>query len=357
MEWRGWDRPNGDLPGFRRVGDGLHPDVESYLFAVVRRWMDPDGDGDPSDGVDGWRLDAADEVPSGFWRRFRRVVKGVNPEAIIVGEIWSDARWWLEGDQFDVVTNYRFSNAVLRLLTQDNRLYTATRFVDDLDAQREGYAHGTVLSMMNLLGSHDMERVVTAMTDPQRHPVPGPDGRTRIPLRDLLPPDEDAYRRMKLAAVFQFTYPGAPIVYYGDEVGMWGGDDPFCRAPMWWPHNPGPPIREDMHAWYKRLARLRRDRVELRRGGYDLILADDARRLLVYRRSEMNQAVITVLHYGDQPQEILLAMGDSARLDGVVVMSTRQPGGGAERPRVEREGDRLRVVCPALSANLLLIRQ
>jgi glycosidase len=242
-------------------------------------------------------------------------------------------------------------------MTQDNRLYAAAQFVEDLDRVRAGCPDGTVQSMLNLLGSHDVERAVTALADPQRHARPGPDGRVMIPLRDQLEPDEDAYRRLKLAAVFQFTYPGAPIVYYGDEVGMWGGDDPFCRAPMWWSHSAGHRIREDLLAWYRRLARLRHDRVELRRGSYELLLADDARRVLVYRRSVKRRSVTVVLNYGDYPQDVSLPVARAARLDGVVTMATGQTGDGADRPRVRREDDRLLVGIPELSANLLLMRQ
>lgn len=158
LRWRAWDGPDGHLPCFRREGDGLDPGVEAYLLAVVRRWMDPNGDGDPSDGVDGWRLDAAEQVSHGFWQRFRRTVKAINPDAIIVGEIWTDARPWLGGDQFDVVTNYPFAASVLRFFTQDDTRYSVSGLSDDLLELASEHPWLVTTGMWNLLGSHDTER-------------------------------------------------------------------------------------------------------------------------------------------------------------------------------------------------------
>lgn len=351
LRWQAWDGPNGQLIRFKRVGDGLHPEVEAYLFAVVRRWMDPDGDGDPSDGIDGWRLDAAEQVSHGFWRRFRQVVKRINPEAVIVGEIWTDARDWLGGDQFDVVTNYLFSAPVIRFFGQAGERYTPSEFVDDLAAVRQNHPRDVTLGMFNLLGSHDTERAVTMLADPQRRR----DASGRIPKRDLLQPDEDAFRRLKLSAFFQFTYCGAPLIYFGDEVGMYGGDDPFCRAPMWWPETPVAHYRTDVRDFYKKLAELRRCREELRRGRFRLLLADDARRLIAFSRHYRTRETIVLLNGDVEDHRVALTIG--------------RPGCKLERgtwstlgkPEIRAPGDlpaqigpdgRLETVCPALSGQL-----
>ncbi|MBN1514552.1 MAG: glycoside hydrolase family 13 protein, partial [Phycisphaerae bacterium] len=277
LRWRAWDGPDGHLPCFRREGDGLDPAVEAYLFAVVGRWMDPNGDGDPSDGIDGWRLDAAEQVSHGFWRRFRRTVKAVNPDAIIIGEIWTDAGPWLGGDEFDVVTNYPFAAPVLRFFTQDDTGYSATGLRDDLLGLAGGHPWHVTTGMLNLLGSHDTERVASALTDPQRRMS---EAAGAIPRRDLLVPDADAYRRMRLAVVLQYTWPGAPIIYYGDEVGMYGGDDPFCRAPMWWDRAGNGGLGD----LYRRLAVLRQEQPALRTGPVCVLVADDASRVLAFQR-------------------------------------------------------------------------
>ena len=355
LHWRAWDRPDGELPTFRQDDDGLHRPVEAYLFAVARRWMDPDGDGDPADGIDGWRLDAADRVPHGFWRRFRQVVREVNPQAILIGEIWSEAGPWLGGDQFDAVTNYGFATPVLRFLAQDNRLYPATTLVEDLAALRARHSWAATLAMMNLIGSHDTERAVTALTDPQRS-TRSADGKIEaIPTRDLLTPDEDAWRRLMLALVVQFTSPGAPVVYYGDEVGMYGGDDPFCRAPMWWSENGPPYLRRDVQSLVRRLADLRHSRVELRRGRFGLILADDDRRLLAFSRRCGPDETIAVVNADTGVHRVALHVGQRGPAFEATFLPTEHPMEAASASvTLHRRPDGLvEVELPGLSAVLL----
>jgi len=305
LRWRAWDGPDGHLPCFRPEGDGLDPAVEAYLFAVVRRWMDPNGDGDPSDGVDGWRLDAAEQVSHGFWERFRRQVKAVNPDAIIVGEIWTDARPWLAGDQFDVVTNYPFAAPVLRFFTQDDTGYSAASLSDDLLGLAGDHPWSVTTSLLNLLGSHDTERVASAMTDPQRRARGVAGTEDAIPRRDLLVPDEDAYRRMGLSVVLQYTWPGAPILYYGDEVGMYGGDDPFCRAPMWWDRTGSGGLAD----LYRRLAALRSQHTVLRDGPVCVLIADDSSRVFAFQRGVDKAKVIVVINGDRWPHAVRLTTG------------------------------------------------
>ena len=353
IRWEAWDGPNGRLVNFKQVGDGLHPDVEAYLFAAVRRWMDPDGDGDPSDGVDGWRLDAAEKVPHGFWRRFRREVKRINPQALIVGEIWIDAGEWLAGDQFDTVTNYRFSGPVMRFFSQAGKRYAPSAFLDDLAAVRRDHLWEVTLGMLNLLGSHDTDRAVTMLADPQRLR----DAAGKIPERDLLVPDEDAYRRLKLAAFLQFTYPGSPIVYYGDEVGMFGGDDPFCRAPMWWSETDHVGYRTDLVDFYRALARARRRHQELRRGRFRMMLADDARRLIAFSRRYRDRETIVVVNGDVTDHRVILTARRGRQVTGATTFCTA-PGSRVEAvawaKKIASDG-RLTLFCPGLSGQLLVL--
>ncbi len=353
LRWQAWDGPNGRLVNFKHFGDGLHPDVEAYLFAVVRRWMDPNDDGNPSEGIDGWRLDAAEKVPHGFWRRFRQEVKRINPQAVIIGEIWTEARAWLSGDQFDVVTNYRFSGPVVRFFSQGGGRYLPGAFVEELAAVRRDHPNEVTLGMLNLLGSHDTERAVSMLTDPQRRR--GPTG--RIPQRDLLQPDENAYRRLRLAAFFQFTYPGAPIIYYGDEVGMYGGDDPFCRAPKWWSETHAPKYRADVLRLYEELARLRHTRVELRRGRFRLILADDARRLVAFSRRHRSQETVVLVNSDTADHRVVLTIGRPGRAVELRTFCT-EPSARIDtsgRIRHIRPDGRFETVSPALSGQLIFV--
>ena len=305
MRWSGWDRANGDMPEFNRA-DGTYPEsLQNHLLAVVRRWMDPDGDGDPEDGIDGWRLDAAEKVPKQFWRRFRSAVKSINPQAIIVGEIWSDPSEWLQGDQFDTVTNYRLSAAITGFLAQSGKGPPPDMFADMLGVLLNRHRPGNNLAMVNVLGTHDTERVVSMLIDPQKRAT---EFGGKIPERDVLQPDEDAFSRMKLAVFLQFTLPGTPLIYYGDEVGMYGGKDPYCRAPMWWSDKGNANYRNDLLAFYKNICRLRLLCPELRYGRYDLVYADVNYRLFVFSRTYRGRKTVVIVNLGEKDHQILLSL-------------------------------------------------
>ncbi len=306
VQYEAWDGDNGHLPEFSRSADGLHPEVEAYLFAVVRRWMDPNGDGDPRDGVDGWRLDAAEQVPLAFWRKFRRVVKQANPEAVILGEIWTDASEWLAGDAFDIVTNYPFSNAVVRWTSASNPHPSTTALADELVRLNGRHRREITLGMFNLLGSHDTERAATMMLD---YPPPVDGVRAS---RDRLRPGDDAYRRLRLAAVLQFASPGAPVIYYGDELGMFGGNDPFCRGPMQWSRLDEASDGAQMRDVFRRLCAWRKASCALRRGAFRIVAADDARQLVALMRDACGKeesGELIVVNAAQVPHTVDLTLG------------------------------------------------
>lgn len=313
LRYQAWDGPNGRLPRFRHTADGLAPDVEAHLFAVVRRWMDPDGDGDPRDGIDGWRLDAAEQVGHGFWRRFRAQVKAINQQAVIVGEIWIDAEDWLAGDQFDVVTNYRFSQPLISALAAGDSPRPATSLADELIGLYEQYPKHVSLGMVNLLGSHDTERAVTMLLDPRRHP-PADDG--SVAPRDLLVPGAEDFERLRLAALLQYTWAGAPMLYYGDEVGMAGGDDPFCRAPMRWDLTTSGGRSGELLRYYRELGRLRATREELRAGDCRVRLADDSRGVLIFERTLGREKTVVATNLGDTVQQVRIPGCDTIMVAG-----------------------------------------
>lgn len=234
--WQGWNQWNGSLPEFARShdGDGLHPEVERHVFDVTTRWMDPNGDGDPSDGIDGWRLDVAAEVPMGFWRRWREHVKAINPDALLIGEIWFPADDFLRGDQFDSQMNYPFAMAVtawLGRVPDSTSQELVQRLADVLERQRPEVN----LVQMNLVTSHDVERIAVMLANPGR----GYDQDARVAGRESAfkfgPPPERAHRLAEIALAIQVCYLGAPMVYAGDELGMAGADDPDNRQPLPWP--------------------------------------------------------------------------------------------------------------------------
>jgi glycosidase len=324
-EWRKIGRPEGARSG--AVDGTLVPGVREHVFNVTRRWLDPNGDGDPSDGVDGFRLDVAEIVPLGFWREYRRVVREINPEAYLVGEVWweewpetmFDPAPWLQGDVFDAVMNYRWYEPTRSFFAGAPPGLTASEYVAALDSLIVGIPPAHQQAMMNLTASHDAPRFGTSIYNPGRYkyqvnPRENPDYR-------IDSPDRRTREIQEMILVQQFTYVGAPHIWYGDEVGMWGGDDPDPRKPMVWgdleyedeaSHPMGlpraaDPVAPDLELFrtYQDLIALRRDHVRLFVDG-DLtwLVADDANGVLAYQRGLGDERAIVAFNIADEMREI-----------------------------------------------------
>jgi cyclomaltodextrinase len=347
--YRGW-AGFGQLPAFRKGSDGLaSATLTKHIMDVTRRWMDPNGDGDPSDGVDGWRLDVPNEVPMGFWRAWRKTVKEVNPDAYVVGEIWKRADAWLDGDTFDAVMNYQFAMAVVSWVSGE---ITAAELDKRLAVLRRAYPEQATAVMQNLLAGHDTDRLVSMIANPGR----GYDrANSERPSSTGAPtayngskPSDEAYRRALLAVAVQMTYLGAPMIWYGDEVGMWGSDDPFCRKPMLWadlPPNDDPEerIREGHLAAYRALVRLRGESPALRRGAFRTLLADESRNLWVFERALGDERVLVVLNGSNKQQTVELPESEWKGFDWRVAYETDgvhgdvEAGGKLDTARVRRD--------------------
>jgi glycosidase len=326
-EWKKIGRPPGQAHG--AVEGNLVPGVKDHVFSVTRRWLDPNGDGDPSDGVDGFRLDVADVVPLGFWRDYRRFVRSINPNAYLVGEVWWDA-WpdklydpapWLKGDVFDAVMNYRWYTPTRSFFAGAPLLLTASRYAAGLDSLTIGIGPGPLKAMMNLTASHDTPRFSTSIYNPGKNKyraTPREDPAYRINR-----PDERTRRIQQEMLVQQFTYIGAPHIWNGDEVGMWGADDPDDRKPVVWEdlryedettHPLGRPRHRDRVVPDTALFRVYQDLIALRKqhlrlfvdGSLTWLLTDDARGLLVYDRVLGAQRAIVAFNASATPHEITL---------------------------------------------------
>ena len=317
FSYKGWVGIK-DLPEFARDATNLNPEVREHLHAVVRRWMDPNGDGDPSDGIDGWRLDVAAEVPMEFWKEFRGWVKAINPDAYLTGEIWWDdfnkytfrnAKPWLD-NAFDGVMNYRFGDAVFQFFNQSNGI-TATQFAELLTSIHQDYGYERSLQLQNLFGSHDTSRIGSAVVNPQYRQDHGAglQGNRNYKVRK---PNAEEKRHWRQMVAFQFLMPGAPYIYYGDEVGMWGADDPDCRKAMVWsdlkysderaqPYSqmrPADGVKPDKEllSFYRDWSTRRHELELLRRGDFHMILTDDARRLIGFQRNLAGDQIVGVFN-------------------------------------------------------------
>ncbi|AMV40036.1 glycoside hydrolase family 13 protein [Planctomyces sp. SH-PL62] len=270
-----------------------NPEVREYLFNVAVKWIEF--------GIDGWRLDVANEIEDDeFWREFRRRVRRANPEAYIVGEVWTDAQRWLHGDMWDAVMNYHFTRACLAFFTrgevdlpelQRTSLHPipepgAESFARSIERLHGIYAPETTAAMLNLLGSHDMARFVT-----------------------LARGDVSALR---LATLFQMTYLGAPSIYYGDEIGLSGGHDPANRGAFPW-DQPAAWNRDLLHE-FQRLTALRRSRPSLRRGSFRVLHADGD--VFAHARKLGEETVLVAFNAGTTPRRLDLPVHDQVA-DGV----------------------------------------
>ncbi len=253
----------GDLPKLMTH----NPEVRAYLYKVTEKWMKM--------GIDGWRLDVPNEIPHTFWIEWRKLVKRLNPEAYIVGEIWDDATPWLKGNEFDAVMNYRFRQACLDFFVK--KTTSSYQFDTALAKARKDYPAEVNYVLQNLLGSHDTERFLT-----------------------LLEGDKE---QLKLAWLFQMTYLGAPMVYYGDEIGMTGGKDPGCRKTMVWDVAGQD---RDLLATMKQLIALRNAHEVFRSGSYESFLADEESKVHGFIRTSKDQKsrAVVILNNSSEPQSI-----------------------------------------------------
>ena len=255
-----------------------NPQVKEYIMQVAEYWL--------KKGIDGWRLDVPNEVETpGFWQEFRDRVKAVNPEAYIVGEIWTDATQWLDGTQFDGVMNYRFAEPTIALVSGDRYdpeyaeyhykpypAIDAQQYKTEIKQLLDLYDWEIQQTQLNLLNSHDTSRLLSAV---------GGDRGT-----------------INLATTLLFTFPGAPCIYYGDEVGLPGGRDPDCRR--------GFPLEGDWDLetlkHYQTLINLRHEHPALRTGSYEVLYAED--RVYSFARVLNSQAIIVAVNASDSAAEI-----------------------------------------------------
>lgn len=246
--------PNYDTFGFFGHMPKLNtanPETKKYLLEIAEYWL-------KEVKIDGWRLDVANEIDHRFWRDFRTVVKNANPDAYIIGEVWSDSMRWLQGDQFDSVMNYPFAERVLQFF-QSGQI-DSSLFACNINALLMRYPQQTNEVVFNLLSSHDTARILTQLGEDKR--------------------------RLKLAVVFLLTYIGTPCLFYGDEIGLKGGGDPDCRQCMQWDYD-----RQDreLFDFYQLLIALRKENAVLRSGRFRFLKADPGDQRIVYERIDDKQ--------------------------------------------------------------------
>jgi len=332
FEYEGWAGVK-DLPRFSHDENGIVAGPKEHIHAIIKRWMEPNGNA--KDGIDGWRLDVAEQINHNFWKTFRTWVKGINPEAYIVGEIfWDDwqkgkmmdAAPWLQGDEFDAVMNYRFARALKEFVLNQKTQIGPQGFIDSLNILYKQYPMENNYVMMNLLDSHDVERVSSMIVNPDLwYDHDGNPSNNKN--YDVRKPTDQERLKQKLVVGLQFTLPGAPQVYYGDEAGMWGGDDPDCRKPMVWPelnydtetaHPFGLPRVKDkvkfdknIFDWYKKIISIRNQNKALSLGSVSFDYVDDQNRILGFTREYNGEKIFILLNNNAEKKSISSAKIES----------------------------------------------
>jgi cyclomaltodextrinase len=341
------DRPGGNMPELKKDPvTGLAPGPRDYVLNITKRWLEPDGD--PSRGVDGFRLDYAQNVPRAFWVTYRKVVKSVKPDAYITGEIWTPATSYLGGDAWDATMQYPFANALQAFfIGGSQKPITASVYSRRIAQLTMINPFQVALNEMNLLDSHDTDRWASRFVNADQPSAPDPAPGARRSYNSSKPTPLE-WQRMEQSVAVQMTAPGAPMVYYGDEVGMWGGTDPDDRQPMIWKdlapyEDPEVKFNQDLFDHYVRLIAIHRRFAALQTGFAHTVLADDARNLLVYSRDLGDAHVYVLVNRSATAQSVELPIGpaktDSSMIDwldpaeAVVQNASVQTADG--RPRIQ----------------------
>lgn len=308
-----------------------NPAVVDYFIAgadsVTRHWL--------TQGAAGWRLDVMGDAsfPDGYWEQFRTVVRATKPDALIIGELWqkdSTLLRYLRGDRADTTMNYRLRDAVIGLLAPGNfdgkgfgdsgRILAPSEFANRLAAIREDYPDAAYYALMNLLDSHDTERLLWTLT---------PGAETTANKESNAASVAEGKQRVRLASLIQFTVPGAPTLFYGDEVGLTGDDDPDDRRTYPWADRGGTPDTE-LFTHYQALATLRRQNPVLTDGDLRILLADDSSGVVAYGRKTGSQTALIVVNRGSAATSPVIPVAgylpDGVTLQPALIVGS---GGGA----------------------------
>jgi glycosidase/fibronectin type 3 domain-containing protein len=306
-----------------------NPEVQKYFVngngSVAWMWLNR--------GAGGWRLDVMGDpsFPNGYWESFRQTVKSTDPNALIVGELWqkdSTLLRYLRGDRADTTMNYRLRDAVLGLLApqafdskgfgDSGHQLSPSQAASRLASIYEDYPPQAAATLMNLLDSHDTARLLWQLT---------PGAATTAAKEQNAANVAEGKARMKLASLIQFGVPGDPTVYYGDEVGMTGADDPDDRRAYPWADTGGSPDTTLLDH-YKTLSQLHASIGALTSGDFRVLLADDGAGTLAFGRKTNSQAAVVAVNRSGASQTLTIPVAGYVP-DGTTLQWRYGGSGGA----------------------------
>lgn len=304
-------------------------DVKRYVFATLKRWLKPVVNGTEYEGIDGWRLDHVVGVPPTFWKSARKFVKEIAKDSLFLAELIEPntiIKPYLDNAIFDSVMNYGFYFSACEFFASEKNSISALEFDKRIKHQLQLFPVVSNYLMMNLLGTHDSERIASLIANRglkkygdiasffQNSHIEDKGYTSRMP-------DEKERSIQQMMVVFEFAMIGSPMVYYGDEVGMWGANDPDCRKPMMWEGMEFSPehlvtggrhsktrktpvaINYGMLDFYKRIIRLRRSESVLCHGMMKTETASENGRLWIISRYNAEHRIIFAFNRNDTPAE------------------------------------------------------
>jgi len=329
----------------------INEGAKKHIYEVSKRWLAPNGD--ISKGIDGYRLDVADQIGLGFWRDYHDYIKSVNPEAYLIGEIWWE-KWpdklmdpvpYMQGDIFDAVMFYQIFRPARYFFAETDIKLDAKQLKDSLEFYWGNLKKPMRYSQMLTAATHDSPRMLTSFDNKGGYKVwakPNDDSTYQTGK-----PAPETYNRVKLYLMHQFTIPGSPQIWNGDEMGMWGADDPDCRKPLWWPEftfedeyrnnfqkgekvydNVG--FNKELFDFYKEIISIRKENPVLTNGDIEFLTAEGNK--LMYRRYDKNDEILVLFNMEDDAQVFdLPGMHNYKNLmdeSSAVKMITLQPKSG-----------------------------
>ncbi len=329
-----------ELPELREDENGIVAGPKKYIFDITERWMDPNGDGNTNDGIDGWRLDVAFCVDHQFWKNWRKHVKAINSDAYLTAEVIDPIpvlQPYLQGDEFDAVMNYNFAFACAEYFINQKHKIKTSKFDLELKKLRQGFDPEIAYVMQNLFGSHDANRIGSHIVNRDLAKFRNwgryhGQSKATNPKYQTRKPNTNELIVQKLFAIFQMTYVGAPMIYYGDEVGMWGANDPCCRKPMVWDNlnyedetylpdqtqkeQPDPvAVNTDLLTHYQKLIRIRNAHPALQEGDFNPLIIDDDNDVYAFSRHFEGELIIVMINNSGLDQQVQLPETDGRYID------------------------------------------
>jgi cyclomaltodextrinase len=321
------------LPEFKEDENGIVKGPRNYIFAATQRWMNPMNKG-AKHGIDGWRLDVAFCVKHNFWKDWRKLVKSINPTAYLTAELVSpleETIAYLSGDEFDAEMNYNWSFTCAEFFFNEGKDHIkASAFAAELARMRNSFPSEVAYLNQNLFGSHDVNRLASHLVNlgignfREWGSYLNLSKAAENPNYAVRAANSQEKKLQRLFVAMQMCYVGAPMIYYGDEIGMWGANDPDNRKPMVWDdilyedeiYLPNQqkrfkpdPVKPDWQLWdfYQEMIGIRKNNPALNLGDYQSLISDDERELFGFKRIYQDQEIWVVFNNDSINHKLQLA--------------------------------------------------